>query len=372
MRSILFLFLFLFITSIASAQVTDNFSDGDFSSSPTWTGDATEFIVNASQQLQLNNTIGGASYLSTSSPGTSIDNFQWNFYIKQSFSPSSSNYGRVYLVSDQANLEGSLNGYYLQFGEALSLDAVELFRQTGLTSTSVCRGTNGQIAAAFAIGVKVTRDASGNWSLFVDPLGGAAYGLEATGTDNTYTTSNFFGVATVYTVSSATKFYFDDFYNGAIIVDVTAPAIVSSSVLSNTAVDVLFNENVDLTTSQTLTNYSADNGLGNPSAAVRDATNLSLVHLTFATLFSSGLLNTLTVTNVQDLSANAITTANTTFTYLAPVTAVYKDIIINEIFADPSPVVGLPAVEFVEIFNRSTNAFGIDQSECTSWLSCFN
>lgn len=358
MRSIVL--FFFFITSFASAQVTDNFSDGDFTSSPVWSGDAAEYIVNAFQQLQLNNTIAGASYLSSASPGASIDNFQWNFYIKQSFAPSGSNYGRVYLVSDQANLEGALNGYYLQFGEAGSLDAVELFRQTGLTSTSVCRGTNGEIAASFSLGVKVTRDAAGNWSLFVDPLGGTAYGLEATGTDNVFTSASFFGVAAVYTVSSSTKFYFDDFYNGLVIVDVTPPLIVSSSVISNTQVDVLFNENVDLTTSQTVANYSADNGLGNPSVALRDAANLSLVHLTFATPFSSGLLNTLSVFNVQDLSANAITTTTATFMYVAPATPLYKDIIINEIFADPSPVIGLPAVEFVELFNRSANTFNLN------------
>ncbi|MFL5765062.1 MAG: lamin tail domain-containing protein [Bacteroidia bacterium] len=352
--------LFSFFSLLAGAQVTDNFSDGDFTASPAWSGDGTEFIINASQQLQLNNSVAGASYLSTASPGSSIDNFQWSFYIKQSFAPSGSNYGRVYLVSDQANLEGSLNGYYLQFGEAGSLDAVELFRQTGLASTSVCRGTNGEIAASFALGVKVTRDASGNWSLYVDPAGGTTYSLEASGTDLTYSASSFFGVACVYTVSSATKFYFDDFYNGAIIVDTTPPSITSSTVISVTQLDVLFSENVDLTTSQVLTNYSADNGLGNPTAAARDASNLSLVHLTWGTAFTGSLLNTLTVTNVQDLSGNAITSATTTFTYIAPVTPAYKDIILNEIFADPSPVIGLPGFEFVELYNRSPNTYDVN------------
>ncbi|MGZ4048216.1 MAG: lamin tail domain-containing protein [Bacteroidia bacterium] len=361
MHRTLFSSIFIFISSFTFAQITDNFSDGDFTTSPAWSGDATEFTVNASQQLQLNNTVAGASYLSTASPGPAIDNFQWTFYIKQSFAPSSSNYGRVYLVSDQSNLEGALNGYYLQFGEAGSLDAVELFRQTGLASTSVCRGTNGEIAAAFAIGIKVTRDVSGNWNLYVDPAGGTAYGLEATGIDLTHITTNFFGVATVYTITDATKFYFDNFYNGPIIIDTTPPAIVSSTIISNTQLDILFNENVDLTTSQMTANYSADNGLGNPSAAARDAVNFNLVHLTFATAFTSGLLNTLTVINVQDLSANTITAATSTFTYVAPTTAAFKDVIFNEIMADESPVVGLPGVEFVEIYNRnSTSTFNLN------------
>jgi hypothetical protein len=353
-------FFFLFISSLLTAQVTDNFSDGDFTSSPSWSGDATEFIVNATQQLQLNNTVAGASYLSTLSPASSLDNTEWRFYIKQTFAPSGSNYGRVYLASDQANLEGSLNGYYLQFGEAGSLDAVELFRQTGLTSTSVARGTNGQIAASFSIGIKVTRDASGNWSLYVDPAGATAYALQATGTDIAYTTTSFFGVATVYTISSATKFFFDDFYNGPVVVDTTPPSIISSTVMSATQLDVLFSETVEITTAQTTANYSADNGLGNPSSATRDATNLSLVHLTFATPFSSALLNTLTVNNVQDLSANAISGGTTTFTYTAPVVPAYRDIIINEIFADPSPAVGLPGFEFIEIYNRGTTAFNLN------------
>lgn len=260
---LIFLVLFFF-PSLVRAQITENFSDGNFSYSLFWTGDTSEFIVNTSQQLQLDNTIAGSSYLSTQSPATLLDSTEWRFYIKQSFSPSSGNYGRVYLASNQANLEGTLNGYYLQFGESGSLDAVELFRQTGVTNTSIARGTNAQIAASFALGIKVTRDASGNWKLYIDTTGGTGYLLQASGTDNTYTATNYFGVATVYTASNASKFYFDDFYNGPITIDTLAPAIISSSVISDTQVDVLFNENIDLNTSQILGNYIADNGLGNP------------------------------------------------------------------------------------------------------------
>ncbi len=363
------LLFFSFISATASAQVVDNFSDGNFTVNPVWAGDSTEFKVNSAFQLQVNNTIAGASYLSTPSYTSSLNNTEWSFYIKQYFAPSSSNYGRVYLASNQANLEGALNGYYLQFGEALSNDAVELFRQTGTTSTSVCRGTNGQIAASFAISVRVTRDAVGSWKLYVDLAGGTSYSMEATGTDNTYTSSNYFGVATVYTISNATNFYFDNFYNGPIIIDITPPTIVSSAIISSTQLDVLFDEAVDTTTSQTLTNYSANNSLGNPSTAIRDAVNFRLVHLTFAIPFTNGLLNTLTVSNIQDLSANVMLTAATNFTYIVAPTATYKDIIINEIMADPTPQVNCPAVEFIEIYNRSTNNYNLSGWKFTDNVS---
>ena len=367
MRSILL--AFVFITSITTAQVTDNFSDGDFTNNLAWSGDVSEFIVNTSKQLQLNNTVAGTSYLSTSSPASSLNNTEWRFFIKQSFAPSTLNYGRVYLASNQANLEGSSNGYYLQFGEAGSTDSIELFRQTGTTSTFIMGGANSQIANPFAIGVKVTRNASGLWSLYVDASGGSAYSFEVSATDNTFATTSFFGVVAVYTSSNATKFYFDDFYVGPIVVDITPPSIVSSTVISSTQVDVLFSESVDLATSQTLTNYSANNGLGAPSIALRDAINFSLVHLTFATAFTNALSNTLTVHNVKDFAGNAIITATTNFTYFAPITPAFKDIVINEIFADPSHQIALPSAEFVEIYNRSTNAFNLNGWKYTDGTS---
>jgi Lamin Tail Domain/Bacterial Ig-like domain/CHU_C Type IX secretion signal domain len=342
-----------------SAQVTDNFADGDITVNPTWSGDLSDFITNPLEQLQLTNTIAATSALSTATFQSSLNNVEWNFYIKLPFSPSSSNYARFYLASDQSNLKGSLNGYYVQFGESGSLDAVQIFRQNGTSSVSVCRGIDGLIANSFAIGVRVTRNASGLWSLYVDPAGGTNYNLQATGTDATYTTGSFFGMTCVYTISNATKFYFDDVYQGSIIVDTAPPTIVSTTVISSTQLDVVFNESVDLTTSQVLSNYSANNGLGNPTTATRDASVLSKVHLTFANAFAANVSNTLTVTNVQDLNGNAITSVNTNFTYVVVFPPAFKDVIINEIFADPSPQVALPTVEFIEIYNKSSTTYNL-------------
>ena len=137
--------------------------------------------------------------------------------------------------------------------------------------------------------------------------------------------------------------------------DVTPPVIQSATAISSTAVDVLFNEPLDAASSQLLTNYSANNSLGNPATAVLDAANPSLVHLTFATPFTNAVAYTLTVNGVTDLSGNAINNGTANFSFYTPQ---QYDVVIDEIMADPTPQVGLPNSEWVEL--RNTSAFPIN------------
>ncbi len=357
------LFLLLFILPLfVQAQLTDNFSDGDFINNPSWSGTSSQFIVNGSSQLQLNSAAAGTSYLYLSNNLSTLDNTEWIFWIHLNFAPSSGNFARVFLTSDQSNLGGSLNGYYLQFGEGGANDAVELFRKGGITSTSVCRGTAAQIAAAFTIGIKVTRDAAGLWSLLVDPTGGTSYALEASGTDATYNTSAYTGVLCTYTITNATSFYFDDF-SFPFQPDLTPPSISTVNSIDANHLDVKFSESVDPTTAQTVANYSVNNGIGNPSTSVLDGSDLSLVHLTFSSAFADGVLNTITINSVADLSSNVIAANSVaTFTYVIPILPQPFDIVINEFMADPDPAVALPAAEFVELYNKSNHTLTL-----TNW-----
>jgi hypothetical protein len=345
---------FLFQSIFSFGQITDNFSDGDFTNNPSWNGDAGQFIVNASQQLQLNSSGTSSSYLAVATSLPTLDNTEWQFYIKLNFAPSASNNARVYLVSNSQNLKGSLNGYYLQFGENLSNDAIELFKQTGTTTVSVARGTDGFLASAFTIRVKVTRDNNGLWSIFADAAAGTNFSLQATGTDVTYNSGNYFGVVCNYTSSNATNFFFDDFVIPN-IADVIAPTIINTVAASSTQADVHFSEPISQLSAQTATNYSVNNGLGNPSTATRDASDFSVVHLVFSTPFNSGTANTITINNVEDLAGNPIASNSTSnFTYQAPVIAQPFDIVINEIYFEPVSSAPLPNAEFVELFNRSS------------------
>ncbi len=75
------------------------------------------------------------------------------------------------MISDQEDLSGDLNGYYLQFGESGSIDAIELLKQQGQNTTSICRGTDGSIASSFAIRIKVVHQSDGQWLIYSDPTG---------------------------------------------------------------------------------------------------------------------------------------------------------------------------------------------------------
>jgi hypothetical protein len=347
MKNLLYSMLFLF-PMITSAQVTDNFSDGEFTNNPSWSGDQSQFIVNSSGQLQLSSSGENISYLAT--PAVLSDSNEWKIWIKLSFAPSDNNNARIYLASDQSDLKGSLNGYYLKLGENGSLDAIELYRQSGNISTLVCRGTDGLVSVSFAIRIRVTRSSTGKWKIFVDPSGGQNFQSETSGSDNTYNTSGWMGVYCKYTSSNSSKFYFDDIYAGPMIIDIMPPEVIAVSVISEASINVAFSESVEASSASNVTNYSATQGLGQPLSATPDNTDKNLVHLVFSQPFANGTVYTLSIAGVRDLAGNTMLHAEKQFAYYQAST---YDILINEIMADPDPPVSLPNFEYVELFNRS-------------------
>lgn len=355
------LFLLLALTGsflLLPAQINDNFGDGDFTANPTWSGDNADFIVNASFQLQLNTAAADTSSLAFANPFAT--NCEWQFWSRMNFSPSDNNNLRYYLTSDVLNLEGAVNGYYIRMGENGSFDSVDLWEQSGNTHTKIIDGINGRVALANNIvRVKVTRSTAGLWTVYSDTTGGTAWVTEGSVTNNTFTTSNYSGLFCKYTVSNINDFFLDDVYAGPMIVDLTAPLISSVSVLSATQLDVLFNEPVELITSETEINYAVSNAIGNPSIATRDGSNPALVHLTFGVNFVSATNYQLYIANVEDNAGNAMPLDSAAFQYFPVAVPVFHDVVINEIMADPSPVVGLPNTEFIELYNRSASNFDI-------------
>ncbi len=352
----------------ANAQLSDDFGDADFLLNPTWAGNIENFIVNASSELQLTDLdpVLTQSYLSTSNVLPSLDNSEWRIRIKQTFPGSDANQSRIYITSDQAVLNYSadnsagVNGYFLKLGEGLTGDVVRFYKDDGTNITLIASCTT-SIAASFDIRIKITRDAADQWSIGIDPAAGENFVEEANFTESTFNNSAYYGMICTYTGSNASKFYFDDIYAGPVILDTTAPVLLSATATSETSVDVLFDEPVSLSSSQTALFYNVAT-IGNAIAAVRDGSNTALVHLTFGTSFNLNQEYTLSVISVEDENNNAITTSiEANFMWYILGIPEYHDVVFNEILADPTPFIGLPEYEFLELYNtHPTNSFNLN------------
>lgn len=246
-------------TYVCNAQFTDDFSDGDFTTNPVWSGTDTKFSVTTGILMLNAPAVSETAYLSTVS--ASINNASWEFLVTISGGTSGSNYTDVYLVSDADVLTGSLNGYFVRIGN--TSDEVSLYVQTGATKTEIIDGVDARVdGTSAAIKIKVARDQNGFWQLWSDPTA-TGYILEGSVTNVIHVSSAFGGVVCVYTSTRSQDYGFDDFVvTGDPYIDPSQPAD-------------------------------------------------------------------------------------------------YKDVIITEIFSDPSPVIGLPEAEFIEIYNRSNKIINL-------------
>ena len=341
----------------AIGQITDNFSDGDFSQNPTWQGDVANFIINAAGELQLMAPAAGNSTLVVS--GNIPDSAIWDLHFRLVFAPSASNLLRIYLLADQADLSIA-NGYFLEAGENGSLDALRFYRQDGPTKTLLATGVAGLVSTdPTAIHLHVKRSASGTWTVEA-AAGSDALQLQNTTLDATYGggINRFFGFYSLYSATRTDKFFFDDIAVLPDVPDVQPPVLVAAAAENPTTVKVTFNENLDAATANNAANYSINNGIGQPITAILN-TDLRTVNLSLNNALGTGNY-TLQANAVKDAVGNTAGLQSADFQFVQVETAAEFDLLINEIMADPTPTVGLPEVEWVEIFNRSNKTLNLN------------
>lgn len=358
-RYILFLTLFVVSASV-NAQFTDSFSDGNFTSGPSWVGQPENYIVTTDNQLRTNApNAATTTYLGT--PSEAYINTQWEFFANPKCATSSNNLMDIFIMSDILDFTSeSCNGYFVRIGG--TPDEVAFFKKTGATETKLIEGVQGSIASSSnnPTKVKVIRDDEGNFQLFADYSGtGNQYSLVGAVLDNSFTDPNWFGVRVRFSASNFQKYFFDDFYVGPIQVDNVAPEADLAKPINANQVLIRFSENVSQATAQATDNYLINNGIGEPILALRDANRPNEVLLTLSTPLQQAQTYLVTISGVRDLSNNTMIPAQLTFTYYQPRPF---DIVFNEIMADPTPVVGLPDAEYFELYNRS--AYPI---ELTGW-----
>ena len=306
------LFLLSLLAQPSAAQVADDFSDGDFTNSPAWTGTADRWTVTPVEGNPALRSNGLAEadtiYLATPS---GVSSGTWAFTFRyDGVNLSNFNGARVFLLSNTADLSGEVFGYYVQLGASNS-DEVRLYRldgdpdtgrnELGRSATPLLEGESG------AVDVEVTRSPEGAWSVRAD-------GTEVlTAEDDTYTAAPFFGVWVKHSGSTPQAYAFDD-----IVVtgeqgpaDTTPPQVAEGRYTSTDPAFVLrFSEPLDAGT-VTASAFTISGGVGNPATAGVEEGDAARVRLGLSAPLATGSYE-IDVTGIADLAGNAI--RDTTFT----------------------------------------------------------
>ncbi|NIA30198.1 MAG: T9SS type A sorting domain-containing protein [Actinobacteria bacterium] len=226
-----------FFASISFAQKVDSFDDGDFTSSPAWTGNTSEWEIvtdsdvaggaTNSNTLRLNgNSAGGTSYLSTQRTESWGGEQSWSFWMgRRSQAATSSNYSVVWLWANESNLlSTTVDGYRIRFGDNSSDDEIILQRIDDGNDTNILSSSGSVLNGITDMGfmVRVTRTNNSEWTIFTSTLPGTSHdGAVATDipskantpinqgstVDNTYTdfSNGYFGFMAKYTTSAIAR-----------------------------------------------------------------------------------------------------------------------------------------------------------------------
>ena len=344
-----FLFPFL-VSSQQKIEWNEDFSDGDYTANPVWTGMTVNFTVNSLLQLQSKATTTSKSYLTT--PSEVFDNAVWEFWVKINYNPSSSNYASVYLIADRADLSNEVYGYYVQVGN--TADEISLYLQEGAKKTKIIDGTDGRTNSnPTEVRIKVIRDNEGNFMLYSKLPSEVEFYSEGSVQNMKVVGSKYFGL--VYSNSSLTgnAYFFDDIsVSGEKFVDVIPPEWTHVTIVEPNKLILTFSEPVDLSAAS----FQVDNGVGNPSGMLLSANNNS-VELTFSVNFERGKIYTIDALNVKDISGNPLKNNQKQIGFIEKIE--FGDLIINEILFDPAPDVP----EYFEVYNNSSKI--VDLSNVT-------
>ncbi|MDL2224289.1 hypothetical protein LJB92_03135, partial [Bacteroidales bacterium OttesenSCG-928-M06] len=212
MKKIMTFFLFFLPLSVYS-QFEDNFSDGSFYDSgrqTVWLGDVSEFFVNDYNELQLNSDITyNPVQLRTKS--SLNKNVSWYCSLVLDFTPSSSNYCKIFLISDNDDLCGETNGLFLRIGYT-DKNICLIQSQEGKKNKTLIKGITKRLDKDIVfLEVKATLNIRGELLLYSKLYGEEDFTLEGSCQLSEFPIGEWFGIVCHFTKTRSDLFYFEEF-----------------------------------------------------------------------------------------------------------------------------------------------------------------
>ena len=206
-QTVLLVLVSLAWTIPATAQFSDSFEDGDFTTAPNWIGDTDRWQIGELDGHSLQ-SMGGAEadtiHLAIPSDAA-YGSWQLTF-AHAGVNLSSFNGARVFFVSDRADARQGAVGYYLQLGTNNS-DTISLWRSDGDLSTQrteIARSDDAKIAGESSlVRLRVDRDGHGDFHIYANDS------LLFVADDIRYSESAYFVLWIKHTAQGADAFFFD-------------------------------------------------------------------------------------------------------------------------------------------------------------------
>ncbi len=343
---------FLFFLHCLTAQVSDNFDDGDITKDPTWLGEVNNFRVDDDKALRLNAPDAGQSFIYI--PIIYADSFVFEINVKLEFSPSGSNFTKLYFMLDETDL-ATANGYSIQIGENGATDALRISKVVGGASSLIASGQEGAMSLdpAFAK-IKLTYKNQGSVTLQADYDLNGVFEDSFTFFDNSIKIANarYFGIQCFYSATRKDKFVYDNFEIKEIQKDTKPPVLQKVEVANDKEIVLYFDEALEKTSANNPFNYEVI-AFGKPAMAKLNDLAPTSVLLTFDQALLSGKEYTLMINGVKDLYNNVLSSTTAPFSFID--TPKKGDIIISEILFDPY----VNQQDFVELYNVSDKSLDL-------------
>lgn len=334
------LFFLFFTPFLCFAQVEESFSDGNFTENPVWTGTDSNFIVNASNQLQSAASASSTSFLFT--PSESMQEASWECKFLINYTTSASNYACMYIISDRSTLVNGLRGYFVQVGG--TNDEVSLYLQEGMQKVKIIDGVDKRTdGKPVDITIRVTRDSSSVFSLYSRLSTESDFLLEGTTQNNKVLKSNYFGLSFTNTATTGNCYYFDD-------IRVTGERMIDSYPPQWLSLDVSLPNMLTLGFSEVM-NFSDFNiKINDAYVAVLNksiAADLESFEITLDMVFQKGVLYLVEIEGLTDEAGNLPENCQKSFALAESILP--DDIVFNEVmFNQPDS-----SYEYIELYNRS-------------------
>jgi len=263
------------------------------------------------------------------------------------FSPSNSNFCRIYLGIDDTDISNA-SGYYIECGSSGSEDAIELFQLTNGNKTLLATGSLGSIATDPSMAkIQLSYTNESTISLVADFTGGTNYQAEFSESFNLdLSQMKYFGIYAKYTSTRVDKFFFDDIN----IPDFSPPALSQLEIIDIQTLLLDFNEDlIGVETNQ----FNISPTL-NISSIVFDDSSPQEVTLNLSDNIQSGVEYTLDIFSIQDKLGNIANDISQTFTFIS--TPQFGDLKVSEILFDPF----IGGEDFIEIHNSSDQILSLE------------